>query len=62
MLTISDGHNDFPIWVRAFYQNHIYQQNFSGDIELFGQVDFPRLRQGRLGGQFWSVYVEWYVL
>ena len=26
-----------------------------------GQVDFPRLRQGRLNGQFWSVYVPWCV-
>ncbi|KAF3396059.1 hypothetical protein F1880_007202 [Penicillium rolfsii] len=52
-----DGHNDFPIWIRAFYQNHIYQENFTHD-PLFGQVDFTRLAQGRLRGQFWSVYVE----
>ncbi|KAJ5381454.1 uncharacterized protein N7496_003882 [Penicillium cataractarum] len=52
-----DGHNDFPIWIRAFYQNHIYQENFTHD-PLFGQVDFSRLEQGRLRGQFWSVYVE----
>lgn len=56
---VSDGHNDFPIWIRAFYQNHIYQRNFTQEPELYGQVDFPRLRQGRLRGQFWSVYVEW---
>lgn len=54
-----DGHNDFPIWIRAFYQNRIYQSNFTGQQRLYGQVDFPRLRQGRLSGQFWSVYVEW---
>ncbi|GAP86475.1 putative membrane dipeptidase [Rosellinia necatrix] len=53
-----DGHNDFLIWIRAFYQNHIYQENFTQDTELFGQVDFPRLRRGRSRGQFWSVYVE----
>lgn len=53
-----DGHNDFPIWIRAFYSNHIYQRNFSESTELYGQVDFPRLRKGRSGGQFWSVYVE----
>ncbi|PGH15360.1 hypothetical protein AJ80_05544 [Polytolypa hystricis UAMH7299] len=53
-----DGHNDFPIWIRAFYNNHIYQRNFSGDIPLYGQVDFPRLAKGGLRGQFWSVYVE----
>ncbi|KAI1421987.1 membrane dipeptidase-domain-containing protein [Xylaria sp. FL1777] len=53
-----DGHNDFAIWIRAFYQNRIYQSNFTGEQELFGQVDFHRLRQGRSRGQFWSVYVE----
>jgi membrane dipeptidase len=53
-----DGHNDFPIWIRAFYQNHIYQDNFTDAQELFGQVDFPRLQNGRVRGQFWSVYVE----
>lgn len=53
-----DGHNDFPIWIRAFYGNHIYQKNFTQEPELYGQVDFPRLRQGHLRGQFWSVYVE----
>ncbi|KAI0114677.1 membrane dipeptidase-domain-containing protein [Hypoxylon sp. NC0597] len=53
-----DGHNDFAIWIRAFYHNHIYAKNFTSSEELYGQVDFPRLRQGLLRGQFWSVYVE----
>ncbi|KAH6657433.1 membrane dipeptidase-domain-containing protein [Truncatella angustata] len=53
-----DGHNDFPIWIRAFYRNHIYQKNFSQEAGLFGQVDFPRLKEGGVRGQFWSVYVE----
>lgn len=26
----------------------------------FGQTDLTRLRQGQLGGQFWSAYVPWY--
>ncbi|OJJ45955.1 hypothetical protein ASPZODRAFT_152900 [Penicilliopsis zonata CBS 506.65] len=51
------GHNDFPIWIRAFWGNHIYQGNFSADQELYGQVDFVRLQQGGVTGQFWSVYV-----
>ncbi|KAI1176313.1 membrane dipeptidase-domain-containing protein [Nemania sp. FL0916] len=53
-----DGHNDFAIWIRAFYHNHIYAENFTNTGELYGQVDFPRLREGRIGAQFWSVYVE----
>ncbi|KAI0903132.1 renal dipeptidase family [Ustulina deusta] len=55
---LTDGHNDFPIWIRAFYQNRIYQSNFTDDQELFGQVDFQRLRRGQSRAQFWSVYVE----
>ncbi|KAJ5205091.1 uncharacterized protein N7498_005970, partial [Penicillium cinerascens] len=51
-----DGHSDFPIWIRAFYQTHIYQENFTHD-PLFGQVDFSRLAQVRLRDQFWSFYV-----
>jgi hypothetical protein len=54
-----DGHNDFAIWIRAFYQNHIYQSNFTATSKLYGQVDFPRLHLGRVRGQFWSVYIEW---
>ncbi|KAL2830913.1 membrane dipeptidase-domain-containing protein [Aspergillus cavernicola] len=54
---LTDGHNDFPFFLRAFYNNHIYQSNFSDQIELPYHVDFPRLAQGRLRGQFWSVYI-----
>lgn len=54
----TDSHNDFPIYIRAFYHNHIYAPNFSDAQPLAGQVDFPRLRAGRLAAQFWSVYVE----
>ena len=56
-----DGHNDFAEFIRSYYNNHIYQSNFSDKIELPGQVDFPRLEKGRVRGQFWSVYVAWYV-
>lgn len=54
-----DGHNDFAEFIRTYYNNHIYQSNFSDQIELPGQVDFPRLEKGRARGQFWSVYVAW---
>ncbi|KAI9375775.1 membrane dipeptidase-domain-containing protein [Aspergillus egyptiacus] len=54
---LTDGHNDFPFIIRAFYHNHIYQSNFSDQIELPYHVDFPRLARGRVRGQFWSVYI-----
>ncbi|KAF4211442.1 hypothetical protein CNMCM8980_008020 [Aspergillus fumigatiaffinis] len=33
-MPLTDGHNDFPIWIRAFYHNHIYQDNFTDQIRL----------------------------
>ncbi|KAL3475123.1 renal dipeptidase family [Aspergillus californicus] len=54
---LTDGHNDFPFFLREFYHNHIYQSNFSDTIDLPYHVDFPRLAQGRLRGQFWSVFI-----
>ncbi|KAG6988937.1 hypothetical protein G7Y79_00067g095520 [Physcia stellaris] len=50
-----NGHNDFAIWIRVFYQNRIH--NLTTSSPMTGQVDFPRLRQGKLRGQFWSVYM-----
>ncbi|KAJ5611356.1 hypothetical protein N7510_008075 [Penicillium lagena] len=55
-----DGHDDFPIMIREVFKNHIYGDNFTslfvnGNMPL--HVDLPRLRQGMVGGTFWSVYV-----
>ncbi|KAL4917024.1 hypothetical protein BDW62DRAFT_202187 [Aspergillus aurantiobrunneus] len=51
------GRNDLPEFLRTFDHKHIYQSNFSGQIELPDHVDFPRLARGRIRAQFWSVYV-----
>jgi membrane dipeptidase len=56
MTPLVDGHNDFPWLVR---------QNAAGDLALLDiatpkpalMTDLQRLRQGGVGGQFWSVYV-----
>ena len=52
-----DGHNDLPWAVREW-------KKAPGDVARYdlrtrtdGQTDIPRLRAGRVGGQFWSVYV-----
>lgn len=52
---VADGHNDLP-WV--------IRENFNGDVEGHDisvkaafDTDIPRLRQGMVGTQFWSVYV-----
>ncbi|CAK7265345.1 hypothetical protein SEPCBS57363_001534 [Sporothrix epigloea] len=54
-----DGHNDFPILIRALYNNHINNEKFRDGFERDGlplHVDLPRLRAGKNGGAFWSVF------
>lgn len=61
-----DGHNDVPIQLRARYGNVIADFDFedttdTGPTDTRGRVmhtDFERLAQGRVGAQFWSVYVS----
>ena len=52
-----DGHNDLAWRIRT-------QATAPGDVAAYGlegatggHTDIPRLRRGRVGGQFWSVYV-----
>ncbi|KAI1096873.1 putative dipeptidase [Rostrohypoxylon terebratum] len=54
-----DGHNDFAIFIRFMYNNHIYNETFTKPFEGGGlpmHVDLPRLREGQNGGAFWSVF------
>jgi len=64
---VFDGHNDMPIQVRARYANQIAEFDFE---DTHGapdnsyepgpmQTDLARLRKGKLGAQFWSVYVPY---
>ena len=54
-LRVVDGHNDLPWAMR--------QVGYDFDVKDIAMVqpslhtDLPRLRQGRVGAQFWSVYV-----
>lgn len=54
---VIDGHNDLPEAIRDFAKA-------PGDLEAYdlrkrtaGNTDLERLRQGGVGGQFWSVYI-----
>jgi membrane dipeptidase len=54
-----DGHNDFAIFLRGAFNSHIYGDNFTRpfvDGTLPYHVDLARLRQGQVGGAFWSVF------
>lgn len=61
-----DGHNDVPIQLRARYGNLIGDFDFedttdtgpTSDDGLPMQTDLARLARGKLGAQFWSVYVS----
>jgi len=46
-------HLDLPILVRHRYANNVSAIKLSKGIP--GHVDIPRLRQGKVGGFFWSV-------
>jgi len=54
MMLIIDGHNDLPMQLRARYG---YRVEGLDESRADLQTDIPRLRAGRVGGQFWSVYV-----
>ena len=57
-VPLIDGHNDLPGQIRDI-------QTPEGDVGLYdlrqatsGDTDIPRLRQGLVGAQFWSVHVN----
>ncbi|GAA5889053.1 hypothetical protein JCM5296_007151 [Sporobolomyces johnsonii] len=52
---IIDGHVDLPVVTRFMYRNQIGDIDMNSTIK--GHVDIPRLRAGRVGGFFWSVFV-----
>ncbi|KAL7417388.1 membrane dipeptidase-domain-containing protein [Mrakia frigida] len=53
---IIDGHIDLPEFTRVVYGNNI--SSFDLDGPLPQHVDIPRLRQGKVGGFFWSCFTE----
>jgi membrane dipeptidase len=51
-----DGHNDYPWEVREKAGKDPARLDISG-VRTDTMTDIPRLRQGGVGAQFWSVYV-----
>lgn len=62
---VFDGHNDVPWALRERYRNVIADFDFNDSTEAPApegtsggmHTDIPRLRKGKVGAQFWSVYV-----
>ncbi|KAI3129358.1 transcriptional regulator family: Fungal Specific TF [Penicillium roqueforti] len=57
-IPLIDGHNDLPFLVRLQLNNQIYGDNLPFDQGLASHTDLKRMKQGKVGGQFWSVFVE----
>lgn len=51
---VIDGHNDLPIVIRE-HGRDVESWDLKGEVP--GDTDIPRLREGGVGGQFWSVYI-----
>lgn len=59
-VPLIDGHNDLPWQYEERVKNHLAQIDIRQDQSKVTpplHTDIARLRQGRLGGQFWSVYI-----
>ncbi len=52
-----DGHNDLPIAVRGYKAAPMDVVAYDLRQRTPGDTDIPRLRQGLVGAQFWSVYI-----
>ncbi len=61
---ILDGHNDAPEQIRARFSNDFSKFDFRDKSNTATvdkpkmHIDIKRLRAGRVGGQFWSVWVD----
>jgi len=52
-----DGHNDLPWQLREHGQFGLDKIDLSKEQTLPYQTDIPRMKQGGLNAQFWSVYI-----
>jgi membrane dipeptidase len=60
-----DGHNDLPWEIRVRFKGDLTRIDLSSDTSRLPtpegtlplMTDIPRMRKGRMGGQFWSVWV-----
>ncbi len=55
-VPLIDGHNDYPWALRENAQRDLDKLDISKPQPTI-MTDIPRLREGGVGGQFWSVYV-----
>ena len=56
LVPLTDGHNDLPWQYRNDADRDVWARDISQSQPEW-HTDIPRLREGQLGAQFWSVYV-----
>jgi membrane dipeptidase len=54
---VIDGHNDLPWRIREDSVHPRDVRAYDLRTRAPGMTDIPRLRKGRVGGQFWSIYI-----
>jgi membrane dipeptidase len=54
---VVDGHNDLPWRIREDSVHPRDVRAYDLRTRAPGMTDIPRLRKGRVGGQFWSIYI-----
>ncbi|XP_056356610.1 dipeptidase 1 [Oenanthe melanoleuca] len=54
---VIDGHNDLPWQLLQKFNNQLRLPEANLTVLNDTHTNIPKLRQGRVGGQFWSVYV-----
>ena len=54
---VMDGHNDLPWRIREDSAHPLNVDAYDLRKRTPGMTDIPRLRQGHVGAQFWSVYI-----
>ncbi|XP_055533701.1 dipeptidase 1-like [Wyeomyia smithii] len=65
-VPLIDGHNDLPFNIYKYERNLLANFNLDSNLKLHpvwgeantSHTDLPRLRQGKLGAQFWVAYVR----
>ncbi|GHF16118.1 membrane dipeptidase [Streptomyces griseoluteus] len=55
---VVDGHNDLPWALREQVAYDLDARDIAGDQAAHLHTDLPRLREGGVGAQYWSVYVR----
>ena len=61
---VIDGHNDAPEQIAERFDGDLSQVDFRNTLQSLGHgskvmhTDIARLRQGKVGGQFWSVWID----